>query len=105
MLFAAGEKASISSFVRQVCFLALALAVAACETGSELSGETLNVTLREVARGSQQARDYGAAISYYRSLRQRNPDDLDAGLGLARNLRYAGENGEALELTRQLAQK
>ena len=105
MLFAMSPKASISSVVRQVCFLALALAVAACESGSELSGETLNVTLREVARGSQQVRDYAAAISYYRSLYQRNPSDLESGLGLARNLRYAGENGEALEVAKQLAER
>ena len=54
--------------------------------------------LRSAAASSQDSYNYMAAVNYYNSLRNRNPDDVESLLGLARNLRYIGSAGQAAEM-------
>ena len=54
--------------------------------------------LRSAAASSQDSYNYMAAVNYYHSLHNRDPDDLEALLGLARNLRYIGSAGQAAEM-------
>jgi len=42
--------------------------------------------------------DYAAAANHYRNLMGRQPNDVDATLGLARNLRYSGGAKLAIEI-------
>ncbi len=55
-------------------------------------------SLSKVARASQQSRDYAAAARYYQSLHAADPDDVEATLGLARNLRYVGTPARAVQV-------
>lgn len=89
--------------LRKAEALVVVLALAACAAGQDAADTAaVGEGLRDAARTSQAGRDYIAAVNYYRTLLQRNPQDLEAGLGLARNLRFAGEPGEALEVLRQV---
>ena len=54
--------------------------------------------LRSAALSSQNSYDYIGAVSYYQTLLNRDPNDLDALLGLTRNLRYVGSAGQAVHL-------
>jgi len=89
----------------KIALLALALLVlGGCQSTSPLKAtpETENKSvsefLRTAAVSSQRANNYGAAVNYYQSLYARNPKDLEAVLGLARNLRYIGDTGEATNI-------
>ena len=57
--------------------------------------------LRSAAMSSQNSYNYMAAVNYYHNLRNRDPDDLDALLGLTRNLRYIGSASQAAEMLEQ----
>ncbi len=54
-------------------------------------------TLRDAAIVAHQSFDYEAAATHYRSLYERDSGDTEALLGVARNLRYLGSSGEAIE--------
>jgi Flp pilus assembly protein TadD len=54
--------------------------------------------LRTAATRSQESNNYAAAVNYYQSLYSRDPNDTEALLGLARNLRYLGAAGEAISV-------
>ncbi|MCH7929655.1 MAG: tetratricopeptide repeat protein, partial [Proteobacteria bacterium] len=75
-----------------------------CETlgkGPELSdagSAPIGEFLRTAAANSQNSFNYPSAVNYYHNLYTRDPDDLDATLGLARNLRYIGASGQAADL-------
>lgn len=75
-----------------------------CETlekGPELGAEgdgPIGEYLRTAAADSQNSFNYPSAVNYYQNLYARDPDDLDAALGLARNLRYIGASGQAADL-------
>ena len=58
--------------------------------------QAIENSLRKVAIASQATQDYGAAVRYYERLHQKNPDDIEATLGYARNLRYNGTPGRAV---------
>ena len=63
------------------------------ELGDEDS-EPIGEFLRTAAAGSQNSFNYPSAVNYYQNLYARDPDDVDAALGLARNLRYIGASGQ-----------
>ena len=65
------------------------------------SDNSIEQFLRTAANSSQGARNYGAAVNYYQSLYARNPKDVQTILGLARNLRYIGSPGDALEILKK----
>ena len=80
-----------------------------CETlekGPALGAEgdgPIGEYLRTAAADSQNSFNYPSAVNYYQNLYTRDPDDLDAALGLARNLRYIGASGQAADLLAKAA--
>jgi Flp pilus assembly protein TadD len=59
-------------------------------------------SLRKVAIASQQTQDYGAAVRYYEQLFQKDPEDIEAALGYARNLRYVGTPARAVQVLEEV---
>lgn len=57
--------------------------------------------LRTVAITSQGSYNYPAAVNYYQSLYSRDPDNMEALLGLAQNLRYIGLAPQAVTMLRE----
>lgn len=88
--------------------VAFALTLSACETTTGVEevaateppmiDEPISNFLRSAAEISQSTNDYEAAAGYYRNLRARNPGDIGATIGMARNLRLAGHAGEAVRM-------
>ena len=88
--------------------VALALTLSACEMMTDVekvaapeppkNDEPISNFLRSAAESSQSASNYQAATSYYQKLQKRNPGDIDAAIGMARNLRLSGEAGEAVRM-------
>lgn len=70
-----------------------ALLLGACESTDPEA--RLDTYVADAARAAEQKRDFTAAASFYTDLQRSRPDDPQATLGLARNLRYAGRNEEA----------
>ncbi len=69
------------------------LALGGCENmlaGDRGDREVSSETLALAAATTEQGGNYAAAAIQYRTLLDRSPEDRDALLGLARNLRYAG---------------
>ena len=64
----------------------------------DAADEPIRDFLRTAAATSQNSSNYAAAVNYYRSLHGRDASDIDAILGLARNLRYIGSANEATKL-------
>lgn len=92
------------------CAVVLAL-VSACETngGDEPAlmieedadkpgSAAIGAFLRTAAITSQGTFNYPAAVNYYQSLYARDPDNMEALLGLARNLRYIGSAPQAVTM-------
>jgi len=77
----------------------VALALAGLLSGCSFFGFTsaaedeqaaIDRSLRKVADSSQLTHDYAAAARHFERLYNKDPKDVDAALGLARNLRYGG---------------
>ncbi len=64
----------------------------------DAADEPIRDFLRTAAATSQNSSNYAAAVNYYRSLHVRDASDIEAILGLARNLRYIGSANEATKL-------
>lgn len=56
---------------------------------------------RTAAATSQEKFDYQSAAKYYQNLYSRDPDDMEALLGLVRNLRYIGSPAQSAALLEQ----
>ncbi len=88
--------------------VAVALMLSAC--GLTTDGEDVAATepakidepisdfLRNAAETSQSSNNYAAATDYYQKLRLRNPGDVEATIGMARNLRLSGQASEAARM-------
>ncbi len=75
--------------------LALGLSLSGCSFfgfmgAAEDEQAAIDRSMRKVAESSQLTHDYVSAARHFESLYNKNPKDVDAALGLARNLRYAG---------------
>lgn len=88
---------------RNVAFVGVALVwFAGCAwdgpwQGREADTEVaITATLRETAAASEKAYDHAAATAHYRRLFERDPQDVAALVGLARNLRISGQAREAI---------
>ena len=57
--------------------------------------------LADAAAAAQESFDYQAAAGHYERLYKREPDNLDALIGFAKNLRYAGSVNHGLQAIRQ----
>jgi len=60
--------------------------------------EPISDFLRNAAERSQSSNNYSAATDYYQKLRLRNPGDVEATIGMARNLRLSGQASEAARM-------
>ncbi len=91
---------------RLACIAAVSAFLWACDKPPEepeveaidAADEPIRDFLRTAAATSQNSSNYAAAVNYYRSLHGRDSNDIDAILGLARNLRYIGSVNEATKL-------
>jgi Flp pilus assembly protein TadD len=67
----------------------------------EDEAQAIENSLRKVAIAAQHTQDYGAAVSYYEQLHHKDPDDIEATLGYARNLRYNGTPARAVQMLQE----
>lgn len=74
--------------------LVLALLAGCAQNGGK---EAITESLRLAAADAEGSADYLTAAGHYRNLLNRQPDDKDILLGLARNLRYSGNAKLAVE--------
>lgn len=74
------------------------LALSGCASVADSGAQAINQTLHHAAATAEAEGDYAAAANHYRNLADRRPDDLEATLGLARNLRYSGQGKLAVEV-------
>ena len=94
---------------RLACIAAVSAFLWACdkapgepEIGAiDAADEPIRDFLRTAAATSQNSSNYAAAVNYYRSLHVRDASDIEAILGLARNLRYIGSADEATKLLKE----
>jgi Flp pilus assembly protein TadD len=80
-----------------ICGL-LAACVSAADIDAMREEAALEKSLMNIARASQESRDYVAAVRYYHQIHERKPTNINATLGLARNLRYAGLPKRAIQV-------
>jgi Flp pilus assembly protein TadD len=87
--------AAIASILR-LCVVAVLLS--GCASIADSGAQAIRETLQQAAVATEAEGDYAAAANHYRNLVDRRPDDLEAILGLARNLRYSGHAKTAVEV-------
>lgn len=63
---------------------------------------SLQPYIQSAANESEQKRDYSAAASYWGMLFRTDPENIQAGLEYARNMRYAGSANDAVRFLEQL---
>jgi len=89
-------------FTRRIMVGLIPIMLGACSQLSffqrEDEAQAIENSLRKVAIASQQTQEYGAAVRYYEQLYQKNPADIEATLGYARNLRYNGTPAQAAQM-------
>lgn len=94
---------------RLACIAAVSAFLWACDKAPgepeiaaiDAADEPIRDFLRTAAATSQNSSNYAAAVNYYRSLHVRDSNDIEAILGLARNLRYIGAANEATKLLKE----
>ena len=77
------------------------VAGASAESESKAGSGAVGDFLRTAAISSQGSFNYPAAVNYYQSLYSRDRDNMEALLGLARNLRYIGSAPQAVTMLRE----
>jgi Flp pilus assembly protein TadD len=76
----------------------VAILLSGCASDTSPCGQAISDAVQQAAATSEAEGDYATAANRYRNLVDRRADDLDATLGLARNLRYSGDAKLALEV-------
>ena len=61
----------------------------------------ISLILGDAAKDAQSAFDYEVAVRHYKTLYQRDGDNLEALLGYARNLRYVGSPRNAIKVVKK----
>lgn len=90
---------SIGSILKAALHVSIvAVVVAGCASAGDSGSQVIRQSLEQAAAASEADGDYAAAATRYRNLLDKQPDDLGAALGLARNLRYAGRPKLAIEI-------
>ncbi len=74
----------------------------AMSSDAAANAEAIGGSLRAGAVASQNAQNFAGAVAYYNSLYRQNRDDLDAALGLARNLRFLGDVTQATRVLEEV---
>lgn len=80
-----------NSIIAALFVSGIALTLSACAGKTEIISQQENAV--EIAQ-------YGEAINHFRELIKQKPDELEAHLGLSRNLRWAGQPGDAAKVLR-----
>ena len=94
-----GMNVALKSFC---CAVGLALILSACAASDREAEEaSISAALAESARSAQAGMDYKTAAAHFLKLYERQPDNFDALLGYARNLRYSGQPKEAIKVMKQ----
>ena len=76
---------------------AAALALAGCAAAPKVSrDQAISNTLWEMAASSEKSYDYASAAGNYNQISLRDPGNIEALVGVGRNLRYAGDPKEAI---------
>jgi len=73
-------------------------ALSGCAGNANPAAQAISESVQRAAAAAESEGDYAGAANHYRNLVGRQPDDIGATLGLARNLRYAGHAKQAVEL-------
>lgn len=89
--------------ISRLCVVAILLS--GCASDANPGAQAIRETLQQVAVVAEVEGDYAAAANHYRNLADRQPDDVEATLGLARNLRYSGRAKLAVEVLDKSAAK
>lgn len=79
----------------RVCVVALLLS--GCAADADRGNAAILDSLKQAAATAEDNGDYANAAGRYRELTHRLPDDVAMALGLARNLRYAGQAKMAVD--------
>ncbi|MBI1986138.1 MAG: tetratricopeptide repeat protein [Rhodospirillales bacterium] len=85
--------------------LVVAILLSGCASQANPGAQAIRETLQRAATAAEAEGDYAAAVNHYGNLADRRPDDIDATLGLARNLRYSGRAKLAVEVLDKAAAK
>jgi Flp pilus assembly protein TadD len=78
------------------------LTLGGCQSMPGRDGDVISQTLSRSAAGSEADGQYEMAARQYRTLLDRQPDNRIARLGLARNLRYSGNAGTAVQVLAEI---
>ena len=83
----------------QITVFCLSLALVGCSNKAvdQNSDQALSLTLLELAESAESNFNYSGAAGHYNQLYKREPNNIDAVLGTARNLRYAGVPADAVK--------
>lgn len=91
--------------LKRICLVAgTALVLLGCAGGAEQKASrsrAISNALAEAALGAQRQFEYKSAARHYRRLYNRRPEDIQALLGMARNLRYSNAVKEAIVVIRE----
>ncbi len=80
----------------------VAVWLSGCMTFGQTDREVaISGALADAAAAAQESFDYQAAAGHYERLYKREPDNLDALIGFAKNLRYSGSVIQGLKVIRQ----
>jgi Flp pilus assembly protein TadD len=99
-------------YFRRVSLVLLPVLTVACQSQTAMNGDLatqepvktnpqLDRSLFDAAESSERKRDFITASTYYRSLYARNPNDVEAVVGLSRSLRRLGQVNEAQAILRR----
>lgn len=87
--------------ISRLCVVAILLS--GCASSADSGAKAIRDTVQQAAAAAEAEGDYAVAANHYRNLVDRRSDDIDATLGLARNLRYSGRAKLAVEVLDQSA--
>ncbi len=93
----------IGTLKRMTFIAASALVLLGCAAADRKANQSKAISnaLAEAAFGAQRQFEYKAAAGHYKKLYQRRPEDIQALIGMARNLRYSGSVKEAIVVIRE----
>ena len=93
----------LAAYVRgAACVAGALLLLSGCaELRANTEESQISGILSDAAKDAQMAFDYEVAVRHYQTLYQRDGDNLEALLGYARNLRYAGSPRDAIKVVKK----
>ncbi|MDH5748947.1 MAG: tetratricopeptide repeat protein [Rhodospirillales bacterium] len=85
-----------------VLFTAISLLISGCAASQAVDDRdrAISNVLKDAARNAQASFDYHSATSYFTKLYELEPDNINALIGLAQNLRYSGSSRQSIKILR-----